>query len=55
VSAEVRESIQKVMLSKTLLNQADGAATVSNEWSRIFPDYKFKTVEDFLASVFADA
>jgi hypothetical protein len=37
------------------LNVADGAATVSDEWNRIFPDYKFTTVEEFLTGVFGKA
>lgn len=33
---------------------AKGAWTVSDEWNKIFPDYKFETVEDYVKKVWGE-
>lgn len=45
----------KRLLRGIILNAAEGAATVSDEWNQIFPDYKFVTAEEFLTGVFGKA
>jgi hypothetical protein len=49
-----KEEISKTMLCSLLLNMTSGHGYVSDEWNRIFPDYKFTTVEEFLAGLFAN-
>ncbi|SPQ23983.1 115f36d7-8128-4780-a217-9a31a445979c [Thermothielavioides terrestris] len=48
VSEAEREVYAKLLLRGILLNVANGTAPVSDEWNRIFPDYKFTTVEEIL-------
>ncbi|KAK4238762.1 hypothetical protein C8A03DRAFT_43557 [Achaetomium macrosporum] len=55
IGEHVNEEFGKQALRSLALNHAAGAATVSDEWNRIFPDYKFTTVEEFLARAFGDA
>lgn len=50
-----RVEFSKLLVRGVTLNVADGAATVSDEWNQIFPDYKFTTVEEFLTGVFGNA
>lgn len=47
-----KPGLARKLLSGVLLNLADGAAPVGDEWNRIFPDYKFTTVEEFLTGVY---
>ncbi len=49
---EERVKFSKMILRGLTLNAATGAGTVSNEWNKIFPDYKFVTAEEFLTKVF---
>ncbi|KAK3306384.1 uncharacterized protein B0T15DRAFT_138596 [Chaetomium strumarium] len=49
------DEFAKAVLRAMLLNHAAGAAVVSDEWNRIFPDYKFTKVDEFLTGAFGDA
>jgi hypothetical protein len=49
-----KEEISKTMLCNILLNMTTGHGYVSDEWNRIFPDYKFTTTEEFLTEIFAN-
>jgi hypothetical protein len=49
------EAISRHVLGAMMLHLADGTGFGSDEWNRIFPDYKFTTVEEFLSGVFTDA
>ena len=44
----------KLLVSGMLLNQAEGAGLVSDEWNQIFPDYKFVGAEEFLTGVWTE-
>ena len=47
-----RIKFSKQILRGLTLNAVTGAGTVSDEWNKIFPDYKFVTAEEFLTGVF---
>jgi hypothetical protein len=49
------EEYGKAALRGMSLNHAAGAAAVGDEWNRIFPDYKFTKVDEFLVEAFKDA
>ncbi|KAK4245877.1 hypothetical protein C7999DRAFT_42631 [Corynascus novoguineensis] len=49
-----RLAFARIFLSGLLLNLAEGGATVSDEWNRIFPDYKFTKVDEFLTGVYTE-
>lgn len=48
------ESFLTSVLIGTLLSGAKGAWTISDEFNRILPDYKFTHIEDFLTKVWAE-
>ena len=48
-----RLAFSKHVFRGLILNTAAGAATVSDEWNKIFPDYKFVKVEEFLTEIFS--
>ena len=50
-----RVALSQHVLCGMMLHLADGTGFGSDEWNRIFPDYKFTTVEEFLSGVFKDA
>ncbi|KAH6631356.1 hypothetical protein F5144DRAFT_215579 [Chaetomium tenue] len=52
---KVDEELSRQVLASLLINTAEGAGTVSDEWNQIFPDYQFTKAEEYLAGVFADA
>lgn len=49
VAPENAEKLRPIMASGILAGIAAGAFSVSDEWNRLLPDYKFTTAEDFLA------
>ncbi|KAL2137802.1 hypothetical protein VTI28DRAFT_8196 [Corynascus sepedonium] len=49
-----RPALARTIISGFLLNLAEGGATVSDEWNRIFPDYKFTKVDEFLTGVYTE-
>ncbi|KAL2192879.1 hypothetical protein P885DRAFT_72624 [Corynascus similis CBS 632.67] len=49
-----RPAFARTVFSGFLLNLAEGGATVSDEWNRIFPDYKFTKVDEFLTGVYTE-
>ncbi len=52
LEVEERVELSKTVLRGLTLNAVTGAATVSDEWNKIFPDYKFVTAEEFLTKTF---
>lgn len=51
----INDELARQVLASLLINTAEGAGTVSDEWNKIFPDYQFTKAEEYLAGVFADA
>ena len=52
LEGDERVEFSKHVLRGLTLNAVTGAGTVSDEWNKIFPDYKFVTAEEFLTGVF---
>ncbi|AEO58261.1 hypothetical protein MYCTH_2305464 [Thermothelomyces thermophilus ATCC 42464] len=52
-SAEEKRAFERQVFTGLLLSIAEGGSVVSDEWNRIFPDYKFTKVEEFLKGVYA--
>ncbi|KAK4173322.1 hypothetical protein QBC36DRAFT_220840, partial [Triangularia setosa] len=50
---ETRAAFSKAAFTGFLLALADGDMVVSDEWNRIFPDYKFTGVEEFVSKFWA--
>ncbi|KAK0742086.1 hypothetical protein B0T21DRAFT_408936 [Apiosordaria backusii] len=50
---ETRAAFSKMAFRGFLLALADGDMVVSDEWNRIFPDYKFTGVEEFVSKFWA--
>ncbi|KAL7916737.1 NAD(P)-binding protein [Trichoderma velutinum] len=48
VPEELRESSAKIFTAKTIVSVYQGSWEVSDEWNRVFPDYKFTTIQEFL-------
>lgn len=48
IPKELRESSARIFTAKTILSIYQGSWMVSDEWNRIFPDYKFTCIEEFL-------
>ena len=44
-------AFSKIVLVGSLLSSAKGAWTVSDEWNKLLPDYKFKEIDEFLSEV----
>ena len=42
------------ILVNLLMSSAKGAWTVSDEWNRLLPDYRFTKLEDFLEKVWGE-
>ncbi|KAK3312309.1 hypothetical protein B0H66DRAFT_396595 [Apodospora peruviana] len=53
VPKEQVDAMSKMFLAGCLLGAAAGAYTVSDEWNRLLPDYKFTGIEEFLSDVWA--
>jgi hypothetical protein len=45
------EPFSKMIMRGVLLSFGQGAWTVTDEWNRLLPDYKFVQAEDFLKEV----
>ncbi|KAJ4865579.1 NAD(P)H-binding domain-containing protein [Trichoderma breve] len=54
VPEELRESSAKIFTAKTIVSVYQGSWEVSGEWNKIFPDYKFTTIQEFLEKWWAD-
>ncbi|KAJ4289322.1 hypothetical protein N0V88_007073 [Collariella sp. IMI 366227] len=52
MSASDKEEMGRQLLIGIARNVAEGLGTVSDEWNKIFPDYKFTTAEEFLTGLF---
>lgn len=48
VPEELRESSAKIFTAKTIVSVYQGSWEVSDEWNKIYPDYKFTTIQEFL-------
>jgi hypothetical protein len=44
-------AVSKIIIIGMLVSISKGAWTVSDEWNRLLPDYKFTEVEEFLSDV----
>ena len=55
LTEEDRVAFSKQIVAGVVLHAADGHAEGSDEWNRIFPDYKFTSVEQFLTETFGSA
>lgn len=53
LDAATKRQFSKHLTTKMLLNLTESAGVVSDEWNRIFPDYKFTTAEEFVTKVWA--
>ncbi|KAH7308669.1 hypothetical protein B0I35DRAFT_399133 [Stachybotrys elegans] len=54
IPADQVTAFSKMATGKVLLSQHRGLWTPGDEWNRIFPDYKFVQIEDFLVKIFSD-
>lgn len=52
-AADQVEAFSKFATMKILIASSLGLWTVTDEWNRIFPDYKFTKAEEFLTKVWA--
>ncbi|KAL5089080.1 hypothetical protein Trisim1_005937 [Trichoderma cf. simile WF8] len=48
VPEELRESSAKIFTAKTIVSVYQGSWEVSDEWNKIYPDYKFTTIQEFV-------
>ncbi|KAF3065659.1 hypothetical protein CFAM422_009497 [Trichoderma lentiforme] len=48
VPEELRESSAKIFTAKTIVSVYQGSWEVSDEWNKIYPEYKFTTIKEFL-------
>lgn len=55
MSAGDKEEMGRQLLTGIARNVAEGLGTVSDEWNKIFPEYRFTTAEEFLTGVFKKA
>ncbi len=53
LSPEQREQFGDMVLGGSLLSAIPASWAVSDEWNRIFLDYKFDEIEEFLRKVWA--
>lgn len=52
---EEQAELVKVLVRGFLLHAGEGHASGSDEWNRIFPDYEFIGVEEYLAATLGKA
>jgi hypothetical protein len=53
-SGEEVSGMLKMVLVGTLLSSAKGSWAVSDEFNKIFPDYEFTDIHEFLADIWRD-
>lgn len=54
IPVEMRQQASEAVFRGYMISVAEGGWCVSDEWNRIYPDYKFTSAEEYVRKVWAE-